>query len=121
MDGDLTYRSYDFVDSINSCGSAHIVNNSEFDKKKYHIINNRNEFINYFNISLVSQSRRQCEDYQKLLSEHYPNKMIKIYTSMTDDFDKKKNINIEWKEANVIIYSRTREAGYSFDHDGHFD
>ena len=40
---------------------------------------------------------------------------------MTDDFDKKKNINIEWKEANVIIYSRTREAGYSFDHDGHFD
>ena len=33
MDGDLAYRSYDFVDSINSCGSTHIVNNSEFGKK----------------------------------------------------------------------------------------
>ena len=69
MDGDLAYRSYDFVDSLNSCGSTHthIVNNSKFDKKQYHIINNRNKFINYFNIALVSQSRRQC-DYRKLLS-----------------------------------------------------
>ena len=129
MDGDLHERTYNFIDSINLTESIHIVNNSIFDKKTYNVINDRNEFINFIfndlnnnlNIAIISQSRRQCDDYKKLLSDNFPNKIIKIYTSMTDDCEKKKNINIEWKLANVIIYSPTIEAGCSFDHDGHFN
>ena len=129
MDGDLGERTFDFVDSINATKSMHIVNKSIFDKKIYNIINDRNGFINYLiddlnnnlNIAIISQSRRQCDDYKKLLLQKFPNKIIKIYTSLTDDFEKKKDVNIEWKNANVIIYSPTIEAGVSFDHDNHFN
>ena len=129
MDGDIGQRTYDFVDSINSTKNMHIVNTSIFDKKIYNIINDRNEFINYLiddlnnnlNIAIVSQSRRQCDDYQKILLQKFPSKIIKIYTSLTDDFEKKKDVNIEWKNSNVIIYSPTIEAGVSFNHDNHFN
>ena len=53
--------------------------------------------------------------------QKFPNKIIKIYTSLTDDIEKKKDVNVEWKNSNVIIYSPTIEARVSFDHDNHFD
>ena len=79
MDDDSNDRSHNFIDSINSSGCMHIVNNSKFDKKIYNIINDRNEFINYIftdlnnnsNIAIVSQSRRQYEEYKKLICEDY--------------------------------------------------
>ena len=79
MDGDLNDRSYNVIDFVDSRECMHIVNNSKFDKKIYNIINDRNEFINYIftdlnnnsNIAIVSQSRRQYEEYKKLICEDY--------------------------------------------------
>ena len=127
LDGDLSHRGYSFINSISS-EQINIINNIKMEKKPYNIINDRNEYINNIisdlnnnkNICIVSQSRSECDNVYNLLTDKFKNKVIKIYTSFTDDLEKKKDVNIEWK-CDCLIYSPTIEAGVSFDHNNHFD
>ena len=128
LDGDLSNRSFSFINSI-SLEQINIINEFKIEKKIYNIVNDRNEYINNIindldnnkNICIVSQSRTECENFYKLLSNKFENKVIKIYTSFSDDLEKQKDINIEWLNCGCLIYSPTIEAGVSFDHNNHFD
>ena len=94
------------------------------EQKNYNIANNRNDFINNVindldnnnNICIVSQSRSECDNFYNLLTDKFKNKVIKIYTSLTDDIEKQININEEWLNCDCLIYSPTIEAGCSFNH-----
>ena len=98
------------------------------EQKTYNIVNDRNEYINNIitdlndnkNIAIISQSRTECNNFYNLLTDKFKNKVIKVYTSFTDDIEKQKDVNIEWK-CDCLIYSPTIEAGVSFDHNNHFD
>ena len=93
-------------------------------QKTYNIVNDRNDYINNIindldnnkNIAIISQSRSECDNFYNLLSNKFENKIIKIYTSLTDDLEKFKDINEEWHNCNCLIYSPTIESGVSFNH-----
>ena len=129
LDGDLSDRGYSFINSISS-EQINVINNIKMEQKTYNIVFNRNEYIhniitdliNNKNIAIISQSRSECDNFYNLLTDKFNNnnKVIKIYTSFTDDIEKQKDVNIEWK-CNCLIYSPTIEAGVSFDHNNHFD
>ena len=79
------------------------------EQKTYNIVNDRNEYINNIitdlndnkNIAIISQSRTECNNFYNLLTDKFKNKVIKVYTSFTDDIEKQKDVNIEWK---CLIY-----------------
>ena len=123
LDGDIFDRSYSFINSI-SLEQINIINNIKMEEKTYNIVNDRNEYINDIitdlnnnkNIAIISQSRSECDNFYNLLTDKFKNKIIKIYTSFTDDIEKQKDINDEWLNCNCLIYSPTIEAGCSFNH-----
>ena len=126
LDGDLSDRGYSFINSI-STKQINVVNNIKMVQKIYNIVNDRNQYItdimtdldNNNKIAIISQSRSECDNFYKLLTEKFKDKCIKIYTSLTDDNEKHKDINNEWF-CDVLIYSPTIEAGCSFNYD-HYD
>ena len=127
LDGDLSNRGYSFINSISS-EQINIINKIKMEHKTYNIVNDRNEYItniicdldNNKNIAIISQSRSECDNFYNLLSNKFENKIIKIYTSFTDDLEKIKDINEEWLNCDCLIYSPTIEAGCSFNHN-HYD
>ena len=118
LDGDLSDRGYSFINSISS-EQINVINDIKMEQKTYNIVFNRNEYIhniitdliNNKNIAIISQSRSECDNFYNLLTDKFNNnnKVIKIYTSFTDDIEKQKDVNIEWK-CNCLIYSPTIEA-----------
>jgi hypothetical protein len=123
LDGDTSNRTFSYISHFGN--SININNNIKFNQKIYNIINDDNDFKNniYNNlnknnkIAIVSQSRRECESLHNIFKNKYPNKNILIYTSLTDDEQKMKlcNVNKEWINADILIYSPTIEAGVNFD------
>ena len=118
LDGDLSYRGYSFINSISS-EQMNVINNIKMQQKIYNIENNRNKYINNIindldnnkNIAIISQSRSECDNFYNLLIDKFKNKIIKIYTSLTNDLEKEKDINNEWLNCDCLIYSPTIEAG----------
>lgn len=130
LDGDTSNRTYSFVNEFGK--SINIVNLAKFNQKIFNIIEESNK-IDFDNsileqiesnkkIVIVSQSRKKAEDFNKELKNKYPKLNILLYTSLTNDVDKMKLIDVNniWIKADVLIYSPTIEAGVNFDIP-HFD
>jgi hypothetical protein len=66
--------------------------------------------------AVVTHSKKTANQIYHGISEMFPKKKVKIYTGDTpaetkrDDF---RDVNETWKEADVIIYNSTCEAGIS--------
>ena len=121
LDGDICDRGYSFINSISE-NQINILNVVKFNKKIYNIVNDRDYFINDIidklnnnnKIVVVCQSRRESENFYKLLNDEFPNKKISVFTSLSNDNDKKADVNTSWL-LDCLIYSPVFEAGVSFD------
>jgi hypothetical protein len=132
LDGDMDMRTYDFINSYGKM--INIVNHTITHNKTINIMKNRDDYLNMIyddlnnnkKIAIASMSSNEIEVINDLLKTKYPSKNILIYTGLTADEDKQelKNMDIIFKEANVILYSPTITAGVSYDvisYDDYFD
>lgn len=123
LDGDTSNRTYNFINSFG--GSINIINNVKFNNKIFNVIDNNEIFRNEIYKSLdenkkivvVCQPAKGAESLKMDLVARYPELVIMLYTSMTDDKIKMEleYVNKEWIKADVLIYSPTVEAGVNFD------
>jgi hypothetical protein len=123
MDGDLTDRTYNFIERYGE--QLNINNIVNFNTKKINIINDRNIYNDMlFNaldedkkIIIPVMSESEAIFYEMEIKKKYPKLEVKKYTGKTGDDDKVKLKNIldEWSVLDVIIYTPTIEAGVSFD------
>jgi len=123
LDGDMDLRSYDFISSYGQY--INIVNNIVTHNNILNIMNNKENFINKIiddlkndlKIAVASMSSNMVLELNDQLKNLYPNKNILVYTGMTAEEDKMKlkDMDVIFKDADVILYSPTITAGVSYD------
>jgi len=123
LDGDMNIRTYDFIASFGQM--INIVNNTITHNKIINVMKNNDDFLNMIyddlnnnkKIAIASMSSNEVEKINDELKKRYPIKNILIYTGLTSDEDKQalKNMDIIFKDADVILYSPTITAGVSYD------
>ena len=96
LDGDLSERSYNFLDYFTNLSKDykfnHIVNTYKKNKRNFIIQSDEQKYKESIyeqldankKIVIVSLSSGACFEYEKDLKERYPNKQIKMYVSKTD-------------------------------------
>jgi hypothetical protein len=129
LDGDLSDRSYHYFNSFGK--TLNIVNDIVFNDFTIVIENNKNKFEEDIietlkknkKIVIASMSANYVNEFSKRLLEIYPEKKIKLYTSDSDGKEKKKLINVddEWEDVDILLYSPTISAGVSYDKLNHFN
>jgi hypothetical protein len=123
MDGDISDRTYNFIERYGE--QLNINNVVNFNNKKINVINDRNIYNEMIfkaldenkKIIMPVMSESEAIFYEMEIKERYPKLEVKKYTGKTGDEEKAKlkNILIEWSILDVIIYTPTIEAGVSFD------
>jgi len=132
LDADYSIRSHDFLTNILGENSVYTIYNQFVNNQRTLVFTESKElFDRHINNSLmenkkiviVSMTSSDAEYYQHTIKQFYPDKNTFIYIGDTDDLIKKEhflNINFYWKNADVVIYSATIEAGVDFN-EIHFD
>lgn len=128
LDGDYNNRSHFFLSSFGD--NVNVIENTiKFNKKDFYEFDEKDKFnVSIFDkldsnkkIVLVCMSAEDANKYYQLITKKYLKKDIKIYTSKTNDNDKKdvSNIASGWL-VDVLIYSPAIESGVDFNIE-HFD
>ena len=129
LDGDLHNRSYHFLNQFGK--SINLENTATVTDKTIEIIKDDKTFFidmqNQLNdnkkIAIVSMTSTDATNYYNMIKNNFAKKKVYLYTGKSDDNVKSEhlsNVTKYWKEADVVIYSPTIEAGVNFDVDGHF-
>jgi hypothetical protein len=123
MDGDLGNRAMHFLGTYGRM--TNLINRINFNTFKLQITSDRNHYENQIfeslskgqNIVIPTMSAGYANQLHTDILQKFPGLNIKIYTSTCGGEEKKKlkNVDDEWKDANVLIYSPTISAGVSFD------
>ena len=123
MDGDLSHRGMFFVEKYGQ--PLNIINNINFNNSKLLITANRNSFINdifsslneHKNIVIPTMSAKYANYLFQTITSEYPHLKVALYTTTSGGIEKQKlrNVDNEWSQINVLIYSPTITAGVSFD------
>jgi len=127
MDGDLGTRTEKFVDYIHG-DSINIVNNVNFNNKTLNILHGSKEALRQFEKHIIDDLNNNLKIVIPCLSATYalelkskieakfPQKKLLLYTSSTNDEEKKKDIKELWiNNIDVLLYTPTIEAGLSLD------
>lgn len=133
MDANITCRSINLLHNIFNNNNIIYHHNfySTICNDFYYLIFNFNSFISllcYYidknnKIIIPVNSLKKAKIIYKFLITKYKKLNIKIYTSETNDFEKKEDlsdVNLHWLKYDIIIYSPTITAGISFEMK-HFD
>ena len=129
LDGDLDNRSYSFLKTFGE--GLYLENTYKVNDKNIKITDDINDFDNEIKkllkddkkIVIASMSSEKSKFYSDFIKKLYPNLNVCYYTGSSDAKKKSKdlkNVNEEWIEYDVIIYSPTIEAGVSFDIPNYF-
>lgn len=128
LDGDLGNRTYKYIKSFGKC--LNVVNTVKKNKKIFNFTDNttkynesiRQDILSGLKIVIVSMSSSKCNEYKDFINGVKKGLNILVYTGSSSDYLKNelKNVLGNWKEADVLIYSPTIEAGVNFDLP-HFD
>ena len=124
LDGDLSNRTHSFIKRMN-ISNYNIINDIKINNKILNLTKNEDFYRKSIytdldadkNIVIVSMKSTDCVKYYDDLSKRYPSKKILIYCGNSDDQNKNElnNVLLNWKDANIVIYSPTIEAGVNFD------
>jgi hypothetical protein len=129
MDGDISNKTYNFMNSISQ--NNIIVKNNFQVKKKINVTRNYGKFFNSI-VDDIKQKKKlyiccmSSDDsknyYEKIKAIFSELNILHIYAKMDE---KKKNeifenVNEEWKKYDVIITTPTVESGVSFDVENYF-
>lgn len=129
MDADFDDRAYEFVSRIKGkpivvvnefkLGIKRYLFNKNLDKMKFQLIE---DIKRKKNVSIICLSKDMMDRLKNYIKDNVKNVKLISYSSMTDDKDKEKlkDVNNEWKEYQVILYTPTIEAGVDFS-EKHFD
>ena len=127
LDGDLDNRSFHFMNHFKR--AFNIENLNKRNNKTLYITNFINEFDNeifdllYQNkkIAIATMSAKKAEHYHTLIKLKFPSLKIGVYTG-TDNKSRKdfQNVDVEWCNKDVVIYSPTLTAGVSFNIEKYF-
>lgn len=133
MDANVTERTVNLLNNIFNLDNVlyHYNTFSTINNDKYFIMIDFNIFMTFVNRSLDENhniiipvnSLKKGKIIKKYIEQNHKNIKIKIYSSETDDFSKQKDlkdVNKNWMEYNIIIYTPTITAGISFENK-HFD
>ena len=123
LDGDISSRTTRFISNFGNY--KYLYNENKCNIKNIKVIKNKIEYLNDIyksldenkKIVIATQSSKIGKFFQKKIMERYSDKMVKLYYGKTGDKEKKKLVNVEqeFDEADVLIYSPTIEAGVSYD------
>jgi len=118
LDGDLSDRSYDFINNLFMDYKIYI-NTYQPNKKHFIMTSDKEHFNNKIDedlkdnkkVVIVSMSAGECDYYDKLYNEKY--NVIK-HTGLHKDKTKLMNVNEEWNKCDLLTYSPAVEAGVDF-------
>lgn len=118
LDGDLSQRSYDFIDNLDIDYKIYI--NEYQPNKKHYIFTSDKEYYNKQieddlknkkKIVIVSMSASECDYYENLYKSLY--KVIK-HTGIHKDKETLMDVNNKWNTCDLLCYSPVIEAGVDF-------
>jgi hypothetical protein len=120
MDAFLSGRSFDAINKIrNDNNSYYLKNQYQYDERKYYEVS-KNAFIEDIKLSLQNNKKIVicCGSYTygKFIMENIKqyNKNIAFYNS-DNPLNLSVNVNDEWKDKDVILYTPTITCGISYD------
>ena len=123
LDGDISSRTHNFIKQFGA--STNLYNNIKINKKHFTIINNRQAYLKDIfetldenkKIVIVCQAATEGKFIKGLIEEKYPERVTKFYYGKTSDKDKDKltDVEKEFDEADILIYTSTIEAGVNYD------
>lgn len=129
LDGDFSNRGFEFIKLF---GETMIIENTyNNNNKTIYLTSIRDTFYkeikecldNNKKIVICSMSSKEAEFYQNKINIDYPDKMVNLYTGLTDDLVKEehfKDVDKYFSEADILIYSPTVLSGLSYDVPNHF-
>lgn len=123
LDGDISNRTYNFLNNFGT--SINIVNDIKINKKNFVITTNKEIYLKEIKrdieqnnkIVIASMSSKQCNNIFDEIRSICENKKVLIYTGQSSDNTKDdlKEVNKNWSDCDVLIYSPTIESGVNFD------
>ena len=123
LDGDISSRTHNFIKQFGP--STNLYNNIKINKKHFTIINNRQAYLRDIfetlddnkKIVIVCQGATEGKFIKGLIMEKYPDRVTKFYYGKTSDTEKDKltDVEKEFDEADILIYTSTIEAGVNYD------
>ena len=129
MDANLSDRTFNLMCKFRKCDSDSIFYHcNDYKKAKdehYFIATKYSEWIskmcdslnNNKKLSITANSKTEANTISKLISDKYPDKIIRLYTAQTSDAIKDEHlsdVNKYWSECDVLIFSPTITAGVSY-------
>ena len=118
LDGDLSRRSYDFIDNLDI--DYTIYNNEYQPTKKHYIFTCDKEYYNKqieddlkngLKVVIVSMSAGECNYYEDLYKSLY--RVIK-HTGIHKDVETLMDVNNKWDKCDLLCYSPVVEAGVDY-------
>jgi hypothetical protein len=125
MDGNLSQETIDVITMIREDRAEVVVNTAIPTLYKHKITTNKEAAVAVLmslirrgdRVAVPTSSRTFAQKLQKMITEKYPDKPVRIYTSETSAEEREatlRDVNASWRECTVLIYTPTISSGVSF-------